>query len=223
MTKLTEFSNLLRKKKDLIGCIFMTLLFQFIVTALTIRVDQTHHYLGNDNSFFKAIALLLVGGFMIVVMVGNNKLSFIMRQLIFVSFSILMGLLLSQTIYYINDPDIIHSAMLATIINSVALLLLGLIIVYFKYDLEWMGSLLFIALLLVITSRIIVSFSKNSTGYNKIISIISVVLFSLYILYDTNNILLKYKNTNKVDCIRGSLDYYLDVLNLFTSYLDIKN
>ena len=134
-----------------------------------------------------------------------------------------MGLLLSQTIYYINDPDIIHSAMLATIINSVALILLGLIIVYFKYDLEWMGSLLFIALLLVITSRIIVSFSKNSTGYNKKISIISVVLFSLYILYDTNNILLKYKNTNKVDCIRGSLDYYLDVLNLFTSYLDIKN
>ena len=223
MTKLKEFSNLLRKKKDLIGCIFMTLLFQFIITALTIRVDQTHHYLGKDYSFFKSFAIFFAGVFMIVTMIGHNKLSFMMRQLIFISFSILMGLLLSQTINYINDPEIVHSALLATIINSVALLMLGLIIVYFKYDLEWMGSLFFIALLLVITSRIIVSFSKKSTDYNKKISIISVFLFSLYILYDTNNILLKYKDNNKIDCIRGSLDYYLDILNLFTSCLNIKN
>ena len=223
MTKLKEFSNLLRKKKDLIGCIFMTLLFQFIITALTIRVDQTHHYLGKDNSLLKTIAIIFAGVVMIVTMVGNNKLSFMMRQLIFISFSILMGLLLSQAIYYINDPEIVHSALLATIINSVALLMLGLIIVYFKYDLEWMGSLLFIALLLLTTSRIIVSLSKKSTELNKQISTVAVVLFSLYILYDTNNILLKYKNNNKVDCIRGSLDYYLDVLNLFTSYLDIKS
>tara|TARA_Y100000768_G_scaffold375528_1_gene346442 strand:+ start:1185 stop:1856 length:672 start_codon:yes stop_codon:yes gene_type:complete len=223
MTKLKEFSNLLRKKKDLIGCIFMTLLFQFIVTALTVKLDQTHHYLGKDNSLLKTIPLVLVSILMIFVMLSYNKLPFTVKQLIFVSFSVLTGLILSQITYYINDPDIVHSALLATIINSVALLMLGLIIVYFKYDLEWMGFLLFIAIILLITYQIIVSSSKKSTELNKKISTVAVVLFSLYILYDTNKILLKYKNNNKVDCIRGSFDYYLDVINLFTSYLDIKS
>jgi modulator of FtsH protease len=212
----------LMKKKYLIGCIFMTLLFQFIVTALTVKLDQTHHYLGKDNALLKTIPLVLVSIVMIVVML-SYKLPFIVNQLIFVSFSVLTGLILSQFTYYINDPDIVHSALLATIINSVALLMLGLIIVYFKYDLEWMGSLLFSAILLLITYQTIVSSSKKSTELNKKISTVAVVLFSLYILYDTNNILLKYKNNNKVDCIRGSFYYYLDVINLFTSYLDIKS
>ena len=47
------------------------------------------------------------------------------------------------------------------------------------------------------------------------------MLFSLFIMYDTNNILLRYSGKN--DCIRGALDYYLDILNLFTSYFDLNN
>ena len=89
-----------------------------------------------------------------------------------------------------------------------------------------MGVLLFIGLLLLITSRIVTVLAyddkdvKEAKEKHKYLSIIGIVLFSLYILYDTNTILLKYKNKNKVDCIKGSLDYYLDIVNLFSNYLD---
>ena len=64
-------------------------------------------------------------------------------------------------------------------------------------------------------------FSPASTMVSKSIAVVTIILFSLFIMYDTNNILLKYKG--KADCIRGALDYYLDILNLFTSYLNMDN
>jgi len=43
----------------------------------------------------------------------------------------------------------------------------------------------------------------------------------LYIIYDTNKILLKYNNTNDY-CIIGALDYYLDVINIFIDLLRLS-
>ena len=47
------------------------------------------------------------------------------------------------------------------------------------------------------------------------------VLVDTYILYDTNNILLKTSGNGGDDCIRGGLDYYMDILNLFSEYLEM--
>ena len=41
----------------------------------------------------------------------------------------------------------------------------------------------------------------------------TVAIFSVYILYDTNRILLKFQNKSKSDCINGAMEYYLDILN----------
>ena len=103
------------------------------------------------------------------------------------------------------------------------MLAFGIIIVYFGYDLSWLGIYLFIALLIAITILIITMFAPQSKEMNKKISIGIVLLFSLFILYDTNNILLKYGNKNKSDCIHGALSYYLDILNLFSHYLRIDS
>jgi FtsH-binding integral membrane protein len=48
---------------------------------------------------------------------------------------------------------------------------------------------------------------------NSILTTIGIVLFSIYIIYDTNNILQK---NYYGDFITASLDYYLDILNLFS-------
>jgi FtsH-binding integral membrane protein len=47
---------------------------------------------------------------------------------------------------------------------------------------------------------------------NKLLALIGVVLFSMYIIYDTNKIL---QRDYKGDFIAASLDYYLDFINLF--------
>ena len=61
-----------------------------------------------------------------------------------------------------------------------------------------------------------------SSNISKILTVFTLFIFSIFILYDTNNILLRYENTG-VDCIRGSLDYYLNLINVFSSMLNLNS
>ena len=157
----------------------------------------------------------------IIYMLNNPKLTFVQKQILFILFSIITGLLLSLAVYAVQSEEIVDAALISTAVNFIAMLLLGLAIVYLGYNLEWMGLLLFIALLILIVVRIITLFvdEQEFKKINRYMVISSIVIFSLYILYDTNTILLRYKNTSKSDCIKGALDYYLDIINLFTNYL----
>ena len=83
--------------------------------------------------------------------------------------------------------------------------------------------ILYFALMCLIIAQVIIAISTKSNKNPRYISIISVIIFSLYIVYDTNNILLKYKNNDKIDCISGAVEYYLDIFNLFTSFMDIMD
>jgi FtsH-binding integral membrane protein len=220
MTRLHQFNILLRSKKELIGCIFITLIIQLCISLVTMKLDYKHNILGTTNSIIIWIMLLIFMIGLILLMI-NPTIPFLIKQLLFGVFSIIVGLILSQTIHIINDPKLIEFAALSTLVNFVLMLVVGFIIVYFNYDLEWIGILLLISLFVIITVSIISLFTKKSKKINKSIAIVTIVIFSLYILYDTNNILLKYKNKNSTHCIMGALDYYLDIWNLFSSYLTL--
>jgi FtsH-binding integral membrane protein len=56
-------------------------------------------------------------------------------------------------------------------------------------------------------------FIAESSFLKKILVIGSLLLFSLYIMYDTNNIL---QRNYYGDFITASLDYYLDIINIFS-------
>jgi FtsH-binding integral membrane protein len=56
--------------------------------------------------------------------------------------------------------------------------------------------------------------------YHKIFAIIGILLFSAYIVYDTNVILQK---NYFGDFITASLDYYLDIINLFINLVNFQN
>lgn len=220
MTRLQQFSARLRSKKELMGCVFITLIIQLCISIGTMKLDYKHNILGSTNSIIIWIILLILMFGLIFLMI-NPKIPFLIKQLLFGVFSIIVGLILSQTIHIINDPKLIEFAALSTLVNFVLMLVVGFIIVYFNYDLEWTGILLLISLFVIITVSIISLFTKKSKKINKSIAIVTIVIFSLYILYDTNNILLKYKNKNSTHCIMGALDYYLDIWNLFSSYLTL--
>ena len=217
--KLVVFSNLLRKKKGLMICIFLTLIFQLIIATITMKLDHKHQILGKQ-SITVTVVYFVISFVLIYLMIGT-KLPFIVKQLLFVLFSILWGLILSQGIHVIKDPKIIEGAALATLINTLLMLIVGFVIVYMGVDLGWMGIYLMIGLFVLITISFIRVFTPGSPMVNKVVSCVSIILFSMFILYDTNNILLKYKG--KDDCIRGALDYYLDIFNLFTNSLNLEN
>ena len=52
------------------------------------------------------------------------------------------------------------------------------------------------------------------------LSISGIVLFSLYLIYDTNVI---FRRDYSGDFITASLDYYLDILNLFLNLLNLDD
>ena len=72
----------------------------------------------------------------------------------------------------------------------------------------------------MIIFQLVSIFIPESQENYKLFTTIGLIVFSLYVMYDTNNILLKYQNSD-IDCVRGSLDYYLDIVNLFT--LSLRN
>lgn len=222
MSSLQLFSKRLRSKKELMVCIFVTLIIQLCISIGTLKLDYKHNILGKTNSIIISIALFIIL-IVIIVIIANTNAPFILKQLLFGILSIIVGLILSQSIHIINDPNIIESAAISTLINFLLMLVIGLIIVYFNYDLGWVGLFLLISLFVIITLSIINKFSTHSSNLNKGIAFVTIIIFSLYILYDTNNILLKYQNKNTTHCIIGALDYYIDIWNLFTSYLIIND
>ena len=219
--QLKNFTTLLRSKKQLMTCIFLTLIVQITVAIGTIKFDEKYHLLG-ELTLMKSIGIL-VACLSLIFMMSSSTIPFVTKQFLFIIFSILNGLLLSSTIQIINDKEVVETAALSTLINFLLMLAFGMIIVYYGYDLSWLVIYLFIGLLIAITILIITMFAPQSKEINKNISIGIVILFSIFILYDTNNILLKYGNKNKSDCVHGALNYYLDILNLFSHYLRIDS
>ena len=79
-----------------------------------------------------------------------------------------------------------------------------------------------VVLFMLIIVSLITMFVGNYTAYQKVFASVSLVIFLLYIIYDTNKILLKYQNTTDF-CITGALDYYLDILNIFLDVLQLSS
>ena len=224
MNNLDQFKDLIISKQDLLKCIFGTLIFQILVTTLVFN-----HVRNNPKNYKKIfdkidtvpLILLLVALniFLIFVMVAFN-INFYIKFIVFILFSVIQGLFLGAALKYV-DHGIINTALISTISIFLVLLVLGLIITYFHLNISWLGIVLFISLISLIIIQITSLFIHESKATNRLATIFGLIIFSLYILYDTNNILLKYKNSN-VDCITGALDYYLDIVNIFLETTNLQ-
>jgi modulator of FtsH protease len=86
-----------------------------------------------------------------------------------------------------------------------------------KRNFTTMGKMLFIVLLVLIVAMLLNAFVAQSTMLSLVISSVAAILFSAYILYDTQNIIRGAYETP----IEGAIALYLDFWNLFISLLNI--
>ena len=182
---------------------------------------------------FATIAILMIMSFV--------PMPSFMKFILFCVFSGLLGLNLSR----INDEgedgkksgeksgggsgggsggstkDIIHLVVLETIAIFGALFLVGAFLLASGVRLG-LGTALFLlyALLLLIIVKIVMIFSGTLGQHIIGLSIIGVILFSLYIIYDTNKIL---QRDYYGDFITASMDYYLDIVNLFLNLFRLND
>ncbi|EKF0805346.1 Bax inhibitor-1/YccA family protein [Campylobacter jejuni] len=85
-----------------------------------------------------------------------------------------------------------------------------------KKDFTVMGKALFIVLIVIVAASLLNLFFQSSI-VNLTISAVAAILFSFYILYDTQNII----RGNYETPIEGAVALYLDFVNLFVSLLNI--
>ncbi|TKX29154.1 Bax inhibitor-1/YccA family protein [Campylobacter estrildidarum] len=101
-------------------------------------------------------------------------------------------------------------------LTTVAFVGLSVFAMNTKRDFTMMGKALFIVLLVVVAASILNIFMASGL-LNLIISAVTAILFSFFILYDTQNII----RGNYETPIEGAVALYLDFVNLFTSLLNI--
>lgn len=221
MGSLYDFSKLIHKKKNLLRCIFTTLLLQLIVTTLTFVFIYKNKFIKRQYTGGLLSGLIFITfAIVLIYAMTSSNITFTERALLFTLFSIVQGLFLGFNLQYVRANTIL-GALLFTGILFIMMLLVGFLMVYFQIDLSWLGIILFFLLLVLIITRIMTFFGNNSRSYDYMITLFALLLFSVYIVYDTNTILMRYDSVKyERDCILGALDYYLDIINIFVSSLD---
>ena len=104
----------------------------------------------------------------------------------------------------------------AFLLTSIAFGGLSIFAMNTKKDFTTMGKMLFITLIIVVVAGLLNLFF-HSPLLQLAIAVVSSVLFSFFILYDTQNIIQGNYSTP----IEGAIALYLDFFNLFVSLLQI--
>ena len=147
---------------------------------------------------------------------------FFTKHILYIVLIMMIGVFLYP--YYINNKKLFHHVGITTLL---ILIVLSVITFLFPQLIKksW-GTYLFIGLLGLLLARIIEAFAgyKQNEKRSRIISYISIIIFSLYIMYDTKKILVNADNCVNPDYINESLGLFLDSINIFqNTYLLSSN
>lgn len=110
---------------------------------------------------------------------------------------------------------------MALIITTVVCLGLTVFAFQTKFDFTGMGTILFVAMLILFTAGIILLFVGRSKLASILYSSFAVFLFSLYLIYDTQLMIGgKHKySISPEEYIFAALNLYLDIVILFLHIL----
>jgi FtsH-binding integral membrane protein len=207
----SDLMNLIVSKKE-----FFILIFANLITQLGITYYIMERSDKNAFNFWVLFGIQIIIIFILALVPMPSWMKFIL----FCVFSYTFGLVLAN-LKSKYDHRMIKSAIIGTISIFGVMIAFGafLIVSGIKLGLQFGLALLF-ALLLLIIVRIVYMFIPSSSGMKRNITIFSLMLFSVYIIYDTNRIL---QRNYFGDFITASLDYYLDILNIFINMLSYNN
>lgn len=164
-----------------------------------------------------AVQLLLVT--LIARQISSNSLSKHQIIALFLGFTVLEGVTLSPILALAPTQGVV----MATVSSVVLFVVLSMIGLTTKRDLSGWGTMLMASLIAIIIVSLLSLFFIHVTILMTIISIVSVILFAGFIVYDSQQIKARYLNgdneNDDVTAIYGALSLYLDFVNLFINLL----
>ncbi len=162
---------------------------------------------------------IIIVELVVAVLMGFRiqKMKPLTAKICYILYSIVTGITFS-TIFLTFEMS---SIIMVFLITALAFGLLAAYGYFTKRDVTKMGNMLFVALLAIIIISIINIFLRNSS-IELGISIISVIIFMGYVIYDMNNIkyLLSSLDDDKA-AVYGAFQLYLDFINIFIRLLEL--
>lgn len=206
-----KLMNLIIQKKSFLILVFANLIAQLGITYYVMN-KSNNPQLG----FWPLLAIQLILIYVLVLVPMPPVLKFF----IFGIFSWTFGIVLSH-LKDKYDPVLINIAIQGALSIFGLMFAFSITLAGFNIYLgNKIGEFLFLALLALIIARLVNMLGPQLSATKKILSYIGLGLFSLFVVYDTSQILSRdYYG----DFITASLDYYLDILNLFSNFLNTSD
>jgi hypothetical protein len=199
--------DLMNEKKEFLVLVFSNLIVQL---GITYYIMQRTNNVNISNWILFLLQLIII--FILALVPMPEFIKFI----IFCVFSYIFGIMLSS-LKKKYSSDIINIAIQGALAVFVVFLAAAVALIAGGINVGYkLGPILFWALLALIISRIVFVLGAGMSSAHKLLSFIGIIIFSLFIIYDTSTILQRNYNG---DFITASMDYYLDIINLFTSFL----
>jgi FtsH-binding integral membrane protein len=216
---IAQVFRLINEKKGFFALILANLLFQLYITyyvSENVNVEEEQEgEKGAKNYDMKYIGAL-VATIVIILILALVTMPSWMKFILFSLFSAAFGILLAYRKYGL-DSGVIRSALVGTASIFITMFVFGVALIMSGIKLGFMTALiLFFALLALIIISIVQYFIVQSSLLKKLIVIATLIIFSIYIVYDTNSIL---QRDYSGDFISASLNYYLYLINIFTALL----
>ena len=206
-----QFWQLVNEKKEFLFLVFVNLIMQLGITYYV--MEHMAKTTGEYNIWALFFAKLLI-----ILILALVPMPAYLKVVLFSLFSYTFGLTLSGLKKHVN-PQIIELAIIGTISIFGCMLALGASLLAFGIKLSnRFGLFLLVALFALIIFQLIFLLGQGLTSLHKIFAGVGLGLFSLYIIYDTNRLL---QRDYFGDFITASLDYYLDILNIFINLVNL--
>jgi len=159
-------------------------------------------------------AVILEFALLIGLMFAKNKTP--LNLILLFAFTFMTGFTLSPTLAMFIAANMGYVIGEAFLLTAVAFGGLTIFAMNTKRDFTTIGKILFITLIVIIAASLLNIFLKLPM-LQLIIASVSAILFSFFILYDTQNII----RGNVSSEVEAAVALYLDFLNLFISLLEI--
>lgn len=210
----TSIAKIISDRAGFMGSTIGVMLFQLCLTfAVFMYVRQNHPEVakGVTTTFYAA----LIMGFVLVLCMVYVPMPPWLKFILFVMFAACQGVTLGAL--GAVPTEILKAALLSTIGVFVTMFVVGLALTYAGADLGFMGIILAGLLIGIIVMRVVMIFVSISNATHKALLYVTLAVFSAYIAFETNQLLL----SDTEDVVDAALGYYLDILNLFMSFVDL--
>lgn len=218
--------TIFKDNQRLLSCIFATLIFQITLTFIVFYVlrDTENPLLEKlqakypffDNAFALLASML---GFAFIILTSISIVNnFYVKFFLFSIYSVFEGFLLTLFRSKVSTDTIIF-ALLATIVIFISMLVLSIFLINIQFNVLQYASYLLFALFILIIIQLTNIFYPLSDFVMNLMRVCIIIVFSIFIIVDTYQI-LKVKTNLDNDCINGAINFYLNFLNIFSSFSD---